>query len=99
MQILTRTDECFQKLCMPVVDEHGGIEVTEDSIKICWEPSPMEEVVTGWTKLQVESYDLIIHPAERRTVTVAKGNSKKLQYQYENLKGRIIFKTGAVHKI
>ena len=89
MQILTRTDECFQKLCMPVVDEHGGIEVTEDSIKIYWEPSPMEDVVTGWTKLKVESYDLIIHPAERRTVTVAKGNSNKLQYQYHNLKGKL----------
>ena len=90
LQILSKNDETFKALCQPKV-EPENIEVTEDNITVSWEPAPIEEVLSEWNQLKVESYDLMIHPAERKIDTVnKKGDEKKLEYVFENLKGGVV---------
>ena len=89
MLILSRIDDSFQKLCQPKIDVTQDVEVTEDSIKVNWDPSLLEEIFKQYSKLKVESYDLMIHPAEQRTVTIKKAESgKQMNYVFENLKGK-----------
>ena len=100
MHILSRMDEGFKKLCKPKVEDKDII-VTDNSITICWDPAPMEEIFTEYSKLKVDSYDLMIHPAEKKTKTFKKqkgrenetdnGNEKKMKYDYkfDKLKGRM----------
>ena len=89
MLILSRIDDVFKKLCQPKIDDIEGIEVTEDNIKVYWNPAPLEEIFTQYSKLKVESYDLMIHPAEQKTVTIMKQDSEKqMHHVFENLKGK-----------
>ena len=90
MLILSRIDDVFTKLCQPKIDVVEGIEVTEDSIKVCWEPAPLEEIFAENKKLKVESYDLMMNPTEQKTVTIKKTNTdKQMYYVFENLKGNL----------
>ena len=59
LQILSRNDDMFQKLCQPKIDKKHGVEVTEESIKVYWEPAAIESFVKGWKKLKIESYDIM----------------------------------------
>lgn len=98
MHILSRMDEEFKKLCKPKVEDKDII-VTDNSITLCWDPAPMEEIFTEYSKLKVDSYDLMIHPAEKKTKTFKKqkgrenetdnGNEKKMKYEFDKLKGRM----------
>ena len=79
----------FQKLCKPRIDVEKGVEVTEDSIKVFWEPAPIESLVQGWKKLNIESYDIMIDPAEKNSATIKKNkNEKPLKYEFNNLEGK-----------
>ena len=98
MHILSRMDEEFKKLCKPKVEDKDII-VTDNSITLCWDPAPMEKIFTEYSKLKVDSYDLMIHPAEKKTKTFKKqrgrenetdnGNEKKMKYEFDKLKGRM----------
>ena len=98
MHILSRMDEGFKRLCKPKVEDEDII-VTDNSITICWDPAPMEEIFIAYSKLKVDSYDLMIHPAEKKTKTFKKqkgrenetdnGNEKKMKYEFDKLKGRM----------
>ena len=92
MQILSRNDETFKALCKPVIVEKDDIDVTVNSIAVNWKPAPIEEILSDWKKLKVGSYDLMIHPAEKKIDTVKKGEKEKLDFDYEfkDLKGRIV---------
>ena len=88
MKILSRTDDTFKTLCQPKVD---AINVTGDSITVSWEQAPIEDVLEGWSRLKVDSYDLMIHPAENKIKTVTKNrDGKPLMNEFDNLKGRNI---------
>ena len=88
MKILSRTDDTFKTLCQPKVDD---INVTGDSITVSWEQAPIEDVLEGWSRLKVDSYDLMIHPAENKIKTVTKNrDGKPLMNEFDNLKGRNI---------
>ena len=90
MQILSRNDHTFQKLCQPKIDVKQGVEVTENSIKVIWEPAPIENLVKGWKKLKIESYEIMIHPAEKSSAAIKKKDQEKpLAYQYNDLDGKI----------
>ena len=85
MKILSRTDDTFKTLCQPKVDE---INVTGDSITVSWEQAPIEDVLEGWSRLKVDSYDLMIHPAENKIKTVTKNrDGQQLRNEFDNLKG------------
>ena len=85
MQILSRTDDTFKTLCQPKVDE---INVTGDSITVSWEQAPIEDVLEGWSRLKVDSYDLMIHPAEKNKIMTVTKDGKPLMSKFDNLKGR-----------
>ena len=88
MKILSRTDDTFKTLCQPKVDD---INVTGDSITVSWEQAPIEDVLEGWSRLKVDSYDLMIHPAENKIKSVTKNrDGKPLMNEFDNLKGRNI---------
>ena len=90
MQILSRTDDTFKTLCQPKV-KVDDINVTGDSITVSWEQAPIEDVLEGWSRLKVDSYDLMIHPAENKIKTVTKNrDGKPLMNEFDNLKGRNI---------
>ena len=53
------------------------------------EQAPIEDVLEGWSRLKVDSYDLMIHPAENKIKTVTKNrDGKPLMNEFDNLKGR-----------
>ena len=85
MKILSRTDDTFKTLCQPKVD---AINVTGDSITVSWEPAPIEDVLEGWSRLKVDSYDLMIHPAEKNKIMTVTKDGKPLMSKFDNLKGR-----------
>ena len=90
MKILSRTDDTFKTLCQPKV-KVDDINVTGDSITVSWEQAPIEEILEGWSRLKVDSYDLMIHPAENKIKTVTKNrDGKPLMNEFDNLKGRNI---------
>ena len=85
MKILSRTDDTFKTLCQPKVD---AINVTGDSITVSWEQAPIEDVLEGWSRLKVDSYDLMIHPAEKNKIMTVTKDGKPLMSKFDNLKGR-----------
>ena len=90
MLILSRIDDAFKRLCQPKIDLEEGIEVTEHSIKVCWDPAPMEEICAQYSKLKVESYDIMMRPTEQKTVSIKKESSdKQMHHVFKNLKGNI----------
>ena len=90
MQILSRTDDTFKTLCQPKV-KVDDINVTGDRITVSWEQAPIEEILEGWSRLKVDSYDLMIHPAENKIKTVTKNrDGNPLMNEFNNLKGRNI---------
>lgn len=96
LRVLTHADESFHDICLPVLDYQVD-HVKEDKIQVVWSPAKLEYWLkdNAFRGLEIDSYDVTIHPAETVINSVIKMKNEidgdgKYRTQFVDLQGMAV---------